>query len=357
MGCKPSSVEDKVAKQRSKGIDTILKKDKKLFVRECKILLLGPGESGKSTILKQMKIIHDNGYGEEERENHRDIVFSNCVTSLRAILRGREMLQIPYGDVDRDKDEETFYALMDTGVSRMIDPNLAVAMNNLWSDAGVQDAFKNSNKYQLNDSAEFFLNALERISERGYIPSVEDVLRTRVQTLGVVEFNFTYKGLNFLMVDVGGQKTERKKWIHCFEDVKALMFIVALSDYDLTLREDDETNRMLDSMDLFDSICNNQYFRNTSIMLFLNKQDKFMQKLQYSKLNTCFPDYAGDNSFESSSAFVRRKFESLNKSKDKNGEMKVIYTHFTCATDTGSIQFVFDCVTDIIIRINLGDVI
>ena len=43
------------------------------------------------------------------------------------------------------------------------------------------------------------------------------------------------------MVDVGGQKTERKKWIHCFEEVKAVMFIVALSDYDLTLREDDET--------------------------------------------------------------------------------------------------------------------
>eukprot|EP00800_Vazella_pourtalesii_P014141 TRINITY_DN3511_c0_g3_i2.p1 TRINITY_DN3511_c0_g3~~TRINITY_DN3511_c0_g3_i2.p1 ORF type:complete len:160 (+),score=41.89 TRINITY_DN3511_c0_g3_i2:405-884(+) len=159
------------------------------------------------------------------------------------------------------------------------------------------------------------------------------------------------------MVDVGGQKTERKKWIHCFEDVKAVMFIVALSDYDLTLREDDETNRMLDSMDLFDSICNNQYFRNTSTMLFLNKQDRFMEKLQESRLNKCFPDYTGDNSFESASLFVRKKFEALNKTKDKNGEMKVIYTHFTCATDTSSIQFVFDCVTDIIIRINLGDVI
>ena len=52
-------------------------------------------------------------------------------------------------------------------------------------------------------------------------------------------------------------------------------------------------NRMLDSMDLFDSICNNQYFRNTSTMLFLNKQDRFMEKLQESRLNKCFPDYTG----------------------------------------------------------------
>lgn len=42
------------------------------------------------------------------------------------------------------------------------------------------------------------------------------------------------------MFDVGGQRSERKKWIHCFEGVTAIIFIVAMSEYDLTLAEDQE---------------------------------------------------------------------------------------------------------------------
>ena len=47
----------------------------------------------------------------------------------------------------------------------------------------------------------------------------------------------------FRMFDVGGQRSERKKWIHCFEGVTAIIFCVALSGYDLVLAEDEEMNR------------------------------------------------------------------------------------------------------------------
>ncbi|CAF4844459.1 unnamed protein product, partial [Rotaria socialis] len=67
---------------------------------------------------------------------------------------------------------------------------------------------------------------------RQYLPSTQDILRTRVKTTGIVEINFTFKDLNFRVFDVGGQRSERKKWIHCFEDVTAIIFIVALSEYD-----------------------------------------------------------------------------------------------------------------------------
>lgn len=97
-----------------------------------------------------------------------------------------------------------------------------------------------------------------------YIPSQQDVLRTRVKTTGIVETIFTFKGLKFRMFDVGGQRNERKKWIHCFEGVTAIIFCVSLSGYDLVLAEDEE-------MKLFDSICNNKWFIQTSIILFLNK--------------------------------------------------------------------------------------
>lgn len=197
------------------------------------------------------------------------------------------------------------------------------------------------------------------------------------------------------MFDVGGQRSERKKWIHCFEGVTAIIFCVALSGgarqtfrcskfhhfdifkhfnsgYDLVLAEDEEMNRMIESMKLFDSICNSKWFVETSIILFLNKKDLFEEKIQRSPLTICFPEYtgeahtlsppssfepskksffAGSNTYEEASSYIRMKFENLNKRKDQ----KEIYTHLTCATDTTNIQFVFDAVTDVIIKNNLKD--
>ena len=97
----------------------------------------------------------------------------------------------------------------------------------------------------------------------------------------------------YRMFDVGGQRSERKKWIHCFEGVTSIIFCVALSGYDLVLAEDEEMNRMMESMKLFDSICNNKWFVHTSIILFLNKKDLFAEKIRQSPLTVCFPEYKG----------------------------------------------------------------
>jgi len=147
---------------------------------------------------------------------------------------------------------------------------------------------------------------------------------------------------------VGGQRSERKKWIHCFEDVTAIIFCVALSEYDQVLYEDESTNRMHESLRLFDSICNNKWFVNTSIILFLNKKDLFQEKIKRSLLTICFPEYTGPNEFDSAAEYIQAQFVAKNKSTAKE-----IYCHLTCATDTQNVQFVFDAVTDVIITINL----
>jgi hypothetical protein len=88
-----------------------------------------------------------------------------------------------------------------------------------------------------------YLNALDRLGQGDYVPTEQDVLRTRVKTTGIVETHFNYKSISFKMFDVGGQRSERKKWIHCFEGVTAIVFCVALSAYDLMLAEDEEMVR------------------------------------------------------------------------------------------------------------------
>uniref|UniRef100_A0A915HJD4 Guanine nucleotide-binding protein G(I) subunit alpha n=1 Tax=Romanomermis culicivorax TaxID=13658 RepID=A0A915HJD4_ROMCU len=348
MGCVSST--DRSAYLRSKQIDDQLKADGERASREVKLLLLGAGESGKSTIVKQMKIIHETGYTEEDRKAYRPVVYSNTIQSMMAIIRAMGQLRIDFGRNDRADDARQFFALANVAEEGELSSELAACMKRLWSDRGVQECFHRSREYQLNDSAPYYLNSLDRISQSYYIPTQDDVLRTRVKTTGIVETHFTYKDLHFKMFDVGGQRSERKKWIHCFEGVTAIIFCVAMSEYDMVLAEDEEMNRMIESMKLFDSICNNKWFTETSIILFLNKKDLFEEKIKKSPLKICFSDYTGSNIYEEAAAFIQMKFENLNKRRDGQKE---IYTHFTCATDTNNIRFVFDAVTDIIIKDNL----
>jgi guanine nucleotide-binding protein G(o) subunit alpha len=200
-----------------------------------------------------MKIIHMDGYSKEDFEQYREVVYSNTIQSLATIIRAMETLNIQFGSSDRERDAAMgkiqiekkktklflyfFIILVLDKISRMADTEpfeseLLDAMKKLWNDNGVQQCFNRSNEYQLNDSAKYFLDKLDEIGLPQYLPSIQDILRTRVKTTGIVEINFTFKDLNFRVFDVGGQRSERKKWIHCFEDVTAIIFIVALSEYD-----------------------------------------------------------------------------------------------------------------------------
>lgn len=119
-----------------------------------------------------------------------------------------------------------------------------------------------------------YFDSIQRIGTPGYLPTDQDVLRSRVKTTGITESHFQIGELRYKLFDVGGQRSERKKWIHCFESVTAILFLVAISEYDQSLYEDESINRMQESLALFDSICNSRWFVKTSIILFLNKIDR-----------------------------------------------------------------------------------
>jgi len=153
MGC-AMSAEERASRARSKQIEKNLKEDGIQAAKDIKLLLLGAGESGKSTIVKQMKIIHESGFTVEDFKQYRPVVYSNTIQSLVAILRAMPNLGIAFADEDREGDAKM---VMDV-VSRMEDTEpfseeLLAGMKRLWVDKGVQECFSRSNEYQLNDSA------------------------------------------------------------------------------------------------------------------------------------------------------------------------------------------------------------
>ncbi|KAF8808602.1 heterotrimeric G-protein alpha subunit, GPA1-like protein [Phlegmacium glaucopus] len=350
MGCVQSTGIDDEAKARNDEIETQLKRDRMMAKNEIKMLLLGAGESGKSTVLKQMKLIHHGGYNESERDSYKEIIFSNTIQSMRAILEAMPQLDLALSP-QNDARRATILALPPQIEADTLPPDVADAIRALWRDSAVQDAVRRSREFQLNDSAIYYFNAIDRMASPSYLPTDQDILRSRVKTTGITETTFKVGELTYKLFDVGGQRSERKKWIHCFENVTALVFLVSLSEYDQMLYEDESVNRMQEALTLFDSICNSRWFVKTSIILFLNKIDLFAEKLPRSPLEDYFPDYTGGGNYDNACNYLLHRFVSLNQS----AATKQIYAHYTCATDTQQIKFVLSAIQDILLQLHLRE--
>ncbi|XP_051981389.1 guanine nucleotide-binding protein G(q) subunit alpha-like [Xyrauchen texanus] len=346
------SEEAKNARRINDEIERQLRRDKKDARRELKLLLLGTGESGKSTFIKQMRIINGSGYSEEDRRGFIKLVFQNIFTSVQAMIRAMDTLQIPFKH-EHNKANANIVCEMDVEkVFTFVNPYVD-AIRSLWYDPGIQECYDRRREYQLSDSTKYYLNSLDRISDPSYVPTQQDVLRVRVPTTGIIEYPFDLHSVIFRMVDVGGQRSERRKWIHCFENVTSIMFLVALSEYDQVLVESDNENRMEESKALFRTIVTYPWFLNSSVILFLNKKDLLEEKIMFSHLVDYFPEYDGvQRDSHAAREFILKMFVDLNPD---SRIQKIMYSHFTCATDTENIRFVFAAVKDSILQFTLKE--
>jgi len=185
-----------------------------------------------------MKLIHHGGYTEQERESYKEIIFSNTIQSMRAILEAMPQLDISLS-LQNDARRAVILSLPPQIESDVLPGDVADAVRGLWRDPGVREAVNRSREFQLNDSAVYYFGAIDRMADRRYMPTDQDILRSRVKTTGITETAFKIGELTYKLFDVGGQRSERKKWIHCFENVTALVFLVSLSEYDQMLYEDE----------------------------------------------------------------------------------------------------------------------
>ncbi|KAK2741843.1 hypothetical protein FQN55_008130 [Onygenales sp. PD_40] len=358
MGCAssaPVDPDDKVAARQTAAIDKMIRNDKKNYDRTVKILLLGAGESGKSTIIKQMRIIHAGGFPEDERRQNRAVIYSNMVVAFKVLLDIMKTENIefeyeatkPLADLlDRtEPDVDSDEAFSDLSIKD--------AMQKMWLDKGVQKAVSRGHEFALHDNLQYYFKSLDRVFKSGWLPDNQDMLHSRLRTTGITETLFELGQINFRMMDVGGQRSERKKWIHCFEGVQCLLFMVALSGYDQCLVEDQNANQMHEAMMLFESLVNGEWFKRKPVILFLNKIDLFKEKLAISPVSKHFPDYHGpEGDYEAAAKFFAERFRGITRVPERE-----IYIHYTNATDTTLLKATMDSVQDMIIQKNLNNLI
>jgi len=278
MGNCGSGLTDEQKKElaRSKAIekqnaDMAREEDKKI-----KLLLLGAGESGKSTLFKQFKLLYSvdgkNKFSQAEITQGIKVVYANVISNMRVLLMNCDN-HTPAQDTEL-ADE---IASLDEGV--VIDSVLGEKLKQIWADPGVQDTWKHRNDFQVQDALEYFMSNMDRIMKDDFTPNEQDILHSRVRTSGIVEAEYLIDKTRIAMFDVGGQRNERKKWIHCFDNVTAVIFVAAISEYDQMLYEDQNVNRQDEALQLFGEMCASKWFAEKSMILFLNKRDVFKKKL------------------------------------------------------------------------------
>eukprot|EP00466_Bigelowiella_natans_P011747 jgi/Bigna1/90090/estExt_fgenesh1_pg.C_620024 len=340
-----------------------------LMNREAKetirILLLGTGDCGKSTLVKQLKLVYKGGFSKSERMDSRETIRMNTIDSIKQLITGcRELYDL----------EQKYEALADRvmelpakneeGGGVTVSTEDIDAIENLYKNSEmIKRAVEHKSLFYLLDSYEYFLTRVREIFKQDYMPSSLDILRARTKTRGIEETKFTMNDQPCVIYDVGGQRGERKKWIHIFDGVSIIGYVASLSEYDQVLEEDRNKNRMQESstsahniltnglqyrstlvscsillaVSLFEGILSLIWFKETPVILFLNKNDIFQEKIKTEELGRIFPEYYGGFDAKEALEFIAAKYRQCNAYKDRT-----LMIHVTTAIETECISPMFE---------------
>ncbi|PIL31109.1 hypothetical protein GSI_05805 [Ganoderma sinense ZZ0214-1] len=260
----------------------------------------------------------------------------------------------------------------------------AGAMTELWRDGKVRTRLA-ERRIRLEESSGFYLDEIDRITAKMYFPTDDDVLRARLKTTGVVEHKFTlaknseFRGVEWVIYDVGGARNQRPAWEPYFDDVNAIIFLAPISAFDQQLAEggrmltaervvgwhyqDTKVNRLEDSFMLWKSVVESKLLAHVNIILFLNKCDLLQKKLDSGvRLNHYMPSYNRPNDYETVSQSYslawswntdfRNRFGAMHQQLTPNKSRELII-HLTSVVDTRKTHMIISNVRDMILTANL----
>jgi guanine nucleotide-binding protein G(i) subunit alpha len=287
---KPLSIGERF--QLSHSIDKGLGKEKKArkqLQTEPKLLILGTSDSGKSTVLKQLQILHGGGIPKSEYESCKKAIRNQIILTCRTVL---EFITIENGGNTPEGTEELVDLKLPVDLKDKLE-KIGLLVNHFWKNESVRKAYQSLPQNQLPETNAFFMKHISRIFDPCYEPTNEDWLKLRTVTNNISETVIKFNSQYLHFFDVSGVKSHRKYWVSYFDDVTAILFVASLASYNQTMLEDDSKNRLMDSLVAFEGLVNNPLLMKTGIILFLNKRDLFEKKIKKISIKEFFPEYEG----------------------------------------------------------------
>eukprot|EP01084_Bolivina_argentea_P024119 45001_1 len=297
-----------------------------------KMLLLGIGGSGKTTIFKQLSILSGSYERDRYHSSFKQAIFNQVVDQMRTsvelytefVEERPDLFPVP---LSNDATiAKTFLETYSRERPIQLNDQLVGAIKCLWREPGMKEMFANRAEYRLEDSNKYFWDDMNRLAKSYYVPTVDDVMMVYRRTCGMTEIKCKLfsDGYKYMIYDQDGQRCGRKRWIHSFENVSVVMFLVELSGYDRVLYEDENENNMVETIKCWNEVCNSAYFENSLLILLLNKSDLFRDKIQQIPICVCpsFEHYSGESTdFDQAIEYIKGHFKDCIKDKDKSIEI------------------------------------
>jgi hypothetical protein len=264
-----------------------------------KVILIGAGDGAKSTFFKQVQHLLGKGFTNDEIVSYKDKIRVNMVQGVQTLCQISGKLGLGVEQKNKQLHDE-FMAIY--VYEYLITPTIlwdraCHYLKPLWHDQMLQEAYKRRVPHQFPVTMEYYLNSIDRILPSHYVPNINDVLNVRIKTTGIVETEVLIKNVLVRFNDIGGQRNERKKWIHCFDGKDVFIYCMALSEINEVCYEDDKTNRMLESLRCFEELSSSTDYipLHVPFILFMSQVDLFAKKiLSGTPIVHVFPDYNKD---------------------------------------------------------------
>jgi len=322
-----------------------------------KVLCLGVGGCGKTTFVKQMKIIHGIKWSEAELDAYLRIIRGNFVNGMQECLQiasniGKTLLT---ANVEHEKHVTSLRA-------RTVDlkPDLLERLMALWKDPIIQDVVEKHQEQLTITHLPYFFEHVERITQADYKPTDEDILRCRQRTAGASSASVYIDKNYFEFFDIGGQKPERAKWeqILAEHEFSSVLYFIAADEFDVEDEEKEfQRTKMEISRFIFSEIVNSNIVNaDVPIILFLNRRDLFEERIQdpegYKQFQAIFPNYSGGQEAKAGLEFIRDLFLETIRDPEHSNPIK---SHYTCALDTESMVVVWRSVREYLLKQALKD--
>jgi len=310
-----------------------------------KMLLLGTGDSGKSTFLRQIQHLYIPHSIDKEKLKFSLIIRKNCIDSISDFLKFLKKEEIEVPKLIRDTVNDIIEAEELTGY-------IAGLITSVWENKKMKKLFlKYDSQLQIPSGSPYFWEDAVRIANDQYLPTKEDIIRAKIRTVGINDVNFKYRDIGFTFIDVGGQRSERRKWLHCFDHCFAVIYLCAINEYDgRVLEEDNRVDRLEESLNLFEKLIHSMSFHNVPFILFLNKKDLFEEKIKTAPIESFPEKYPDYNDFKKKAGKDKNDVELgidyfSQKFKDRS-QGKSLYIYETTAIDEKQCKNVFHALTD-----------
>ncbi|RYP69095.1 hypothetical protein DL771_006326 [Monosporascus sp. 5C6A] len=293
-------------------------------IRTNNVVILGISESGKTTLMKSLKLAAEGGYSNEERESYSlEIWHYNIVQPILDALHVKETAGVAY-----EKEENLHHERIMKSYERDSSYALCVssAITSLWADSAFRAAYEES---QPTGGLGYFVSHIERIDATDYVPTTEDILRSSARTSSVDKYPLKYRDVDYTIFDSGGTRAMRKKWIHAFNDVSTLIFTADATAYARSLYEDSTGNGMFEQLMIFDQLVNSHQFTKANIILVFTKMDLLHSCLWQHPVADHFIDFpAGhDGDVDYYMGHVEKHFLDLVRQPDTRKRISIVHAN------------------------------